>query len=120
MRHLHHAYMSAGANGRMRVLIAGGGVAALEAMVALRALAEERVDITLLAPDRDFFYRPLAVAEPFGLGQVQRFDLATHAQGCGARHELGSVVSVDPEEDSEDERPGISGTSSAPGSSEQA
>ena len=49
---------------RYRVLIAGAGVAALEAMVALRALAEEKVDIELLAPDRDFFYRPLAVAEP--------------------------------------------------------
>ena len=42
----------------MRVLIAGGGVAALETMIALRALAEDRVEITLLAPDRDFFYRP--------------------------------------------------------------
>lgn len=90
--------MAVETNGRMRVLIAGGGVAALEAMIALRALAEERVDITLLAPDRDFFYRPIAVAEPFGVGQVQRFDLATLAQGCSARHQLGSLVAVYPEE----------------------
>lgn len=83
---------------RMHVVIAGSGVAALEAMVALRALAEERVDITLLAPDRDFFYRPLAVAEPFGIGQVQRFDLATLARGCGALHQLGSLVAVYPAE----------------------
>ena len=90
--------MSENGQGPMRVLIAGGGVAALEAMIALRALAEERVDITLLAPDRDFFYRPLAVAEPFGVGQVQRFDLAALAQGCGARHQLGSLVAVYPDE----------------------
>jgi sulfide:quinone oxidoreductase len=82
----------------MRVLIAGGGVAALETMIALRALAEERVEMTLLAPDRDFFYRPLAVAEPFGVGEVQRFDLATLAQGCGADYHLGSLVAVYPAE----------------------
>jgi sulfide:quinone oxidoreductase len=79
---------------RYRVLIAGGGVAALEAMVALRDLAAERVEIDLLAPDRDFFYRPLAVAEPFDQGQALRFDLAALAAGCGARHRLGSLISV--------------------------
>ena len=31
--------------GRTRVVIAGGGVAAIEALLALRALAEERVEI---------------------------------------------------------------------------
>lgn len=82
----------------LRVLIAGGGVAALEAMVALRALAGERVEIELLAPDSDFFYRPLSVAEPFGVGEVHRFDLASLAWDCGARHKLGSVVAIDAEE----------------------
>ena len=77
-----------------RVLIAGGGVAALEAMVALRTLAQERVDIELLAPDRDFFYRPLAVAEPFGAGEALRFDIRALATGCGARHRLGSLAAV--------------------------
>ncbi len=38
----------------VRVLIAGGGVAALEATLALRTLAEERVAITLVAPESDF------------------------------------------------------------------
>jgi sulfide:quinone oxidoreductase len=83
-----------GGHNRYRVLIAGGGVAALEAMVALRALAEERVEIDLVAPDRDFFYRPLAVAEPFGTGEVLRFDLAALAAGCGAQHRFGSLVAV--------------------------
>lgn len=80
-----------------RVLVAGGGVAALEAMVALRRFAEERVDIELLAPDREFCYRPLAVAEPFAAGEVTRFDLASLAAGCGCRHRLGALVAVDPE-----------------------
>ena len=77
------------------MLIAGGGVAALEAMVALRRMAGDLVDVELLSPDRDFFYRPLAVGEPFGLGEVLRFDLATLARGCGATHRLGTLTSVD-------------------------
>ena len=80
---------------RHRVLIAGGGVAALEAMVALRTLAEDRVDVELLSPDQDFFYRPLAVAEAFGKGNALRFDLRALATGCGARHRLGALTSVD-------------------------
>ena len=83
-----------GRQDQYRVLIAGGGVAALEAMVALRALAQERVDVELLAPDRDFFYRPLAVAEPFGAGETLRFDIRALATGCGARHRLGSLAAV--------------------------
>jgi sulfide:quinone oxidoreductase len=60
----------------MRVLIAGGGVAALEAALALRELGEGRVSVEMLAPEPQFWYRPLAVAEPFGLGEVRHFDLA--------------------------------------------
>ncbi len=49
----------------LRVLIAGGGVAALETMIALRDLAGGRVAITLVAPDEDFVYMPMSVEEPF-------------------------------------------------------
>jgi sulfide:quinone oxidoreductase len=79
---------------RQRVLVAGAGVAALEAMIALRKLAGELTDVELVSPDTDFFYRPLSVAEPFGLGEVLRFDVASLALGCGARHSLGSLVAV--------------------------
>jgi len=36
---------------RKRVLIAGGGVAGLETLLALRALAGDRVKVTILAPE---------------------------------------------------------------------
>jgi sulfide:quinone oxidoreductase len=81
-----------------RVVIAGGGVAALEAMLALRQLAEERVELTLVAPDRVFTYRPLSVAEPFGLGSVVRFPLEELAAGCGATYEQASLALVSPNE----------------------
>ncbi len=79
----------------LRVVIAGGGVAGLETMLALRALAEERVDVDLLAPDSHFWYRPLAVAEPFDLGRAEKFELAGVAAACSARFALASLASVD-------------------------
>jgi sulfide:quinone oxidoreductase len=79
----------------LRVLIAGGGVAGLETALALRALAEERVDIELLAAESHFWYRPLAVVEPFELGRAETFELAGIASALGARLTLGSLASVD-------------------------
>jgi sulfide:quinone oxidoreductase len=80
-----------------RVLIAGGGVAALEAALALRELAGERVQVELVAPETHFWYRPLAVTEPFGLGEVQRFGLSDLAAAAGAHFSLAEVVAVDAE-----------------------
>ena len=82
---------------RAQVLIAGGGVAALEATLALRALAEERVAITLVAPESDFTYRPLAVAEPFRVGEVRRFPLRPLVEAAGAVLQRGRVAAVDPD-----------------------
>jgi sulfide:quinone oxidoreductase len=82
----------------LRVVIAGGGVAALEAALALRALAADRIDVGLLAPDPRFWYRPLAVAEPFGLGEVKHFDLAELAAEAGASYVPGALTRVDVDE----------------------
>jgi len=79
----------------VHVLIAGGGVAALEATLALRALAEDRVAITIVAPESDFTYRPLAVAEPFRVGAVRRFPLRPLVEAAGAELRRGSVAAVD-------------------------
>jgi sulfide:quinone oxidoreductase len=77
------------------VVIAGGGVAAFEAALALRALAEEHVRVELLAPEPYFWYRPLAVAQPFALGDAKRFDLAALAALAGAGLTRGALVAVD-------------------------
>jgi sulfide:quinone oxidoreductase len=60
---------------RFQVLIAGAGVAGLETMMAVRALAGPRVAITIAAPNPEFTYRPLAVAEPFEVDRVRRYPL---------------------------------------------
>ena len=65
------------------VLIAGGGVAALEAAFALRALAGDLVDLEIVAAEPKFFYRPQAVFEPFGGVRVQAFELRRAGQGAG-------------------------------------
>jgi sulfide:quinone oxidoreductase len=80
---------------KKRVLIAGGGVAALEAALALRELAEERVVVELLAPEPHFWYRPLSVAEPFGLSETHRYELATLTAAAGATCTLGTLEGVD-------------------------
>ena len=58
-----------------RVLIVGGGVAGLEAALALRDLAGERVATTLLAPAAEFVYRPMRVREPFGYSEARHYPL---------------------------------------------
>ena len=49
-----------------RIVVAGGGVAGLEACLGLRSfLGEDDLSIELLCRDDHFEYRPLAVLEPF-------------------------------------------------------
>jgi sulfide:quinone oxidoreductase len=65
-----------GARRRVHVVIAGGGVAALETFLALRELAGRLVDVTLLTGEREFVYRPVTVAEAFDRGEARAYDLA--------------------------------------------
>jgi len=83
------------ASERLRVLVAGGGVAGLETLLALRALAGELVELELLAPEPDFWYRPLAVAEPFDTGKVPRIELVEVAESVSAGFTLGRLASID-------------------------
>src|SRR5204863_47165 len=55
----------------------------------------ELVELELLAPEPEFWYRPLAVAEPFGLARAEHFDLATIADSVGAAFTLDQLASVD-------------------------
>ncbi len=81
---------------RSRVVIAGGGVAALETLLGLSELAGDRVDMELLSPRDRYVDRPLAVAEPFGLAESQSFDLNAIANDRGARLRLDGLQEVDP------------------------
>ena len=79
----------------MDIVIAGGGVAGLEALLGLHEIAGDRVRLTLVAPDPEFTYRPLAVAEPFAMGRAHRVPLTRFAQATGAELVVEAVVAVD-------------------------
>src|SRR3954467_12307016 len=80
---------------RAHVVIAGGGVAALEAMIALHDLAADHVRVTLVTPQPHFVYRPLSVAEPFSLGHAARHSLAELTREFDADLVRASVAAVD-------------------------
>ena len=78
-----------------RVVIAGGGIAALEALVALRRQAPGGCHITLVCPNASFGYRPLAVQEPFGRGGGRRFSLSTLTRDLDATYVRDALSLVD-------------------------
>ena len=83
---------------RRHVVVVGAGVAGLETALALQALAPEHVSVELIAPEDEFAYRPLAVAEPFHVGEVRRFPLASLVAAAGAELRPGALAAVDPDE----------------------
>jgi sulfide:quinone oxidoreductase len=87
-------------DGAMRpsVLIAGGGVAGLETLLALRALAGARVDITILAPELKFVNRSMAVDQPFKPQRVRGIRLHHAAAELDARWHHGALDRVEHEQ----------------------
>jgi sulfide:quinone oxidoreductase len=85
------------ADSHRRIVICGGGVAAVEALLALRALGPTGAEVHLVAPNRRFVYQPLAVAAPFDLAETHLFDLAEIAEEQGAHLHVDSLASVEAE-----------------------
>lgn len=81
--------------GRFSVVVAGGGVAAIEALLRLRRLAGDRVDLTLLAPNADFAIRALSVREPFAQSGAARYAIRQVADDAGARWVRDRLERVD-------------------------
>lgn len=81
-----------------RVLIAGSGVAAVEAVLALRHLAGRGFDIDLLAPSHALEHRPASVAAPFGLGAPPPLDVHELARRYAVGLLEGRLVRVDVED----------------------
>lgn len=77
-------------------MIAGGGVAAIEAALALRALAGARVELTIAAAAPTFVYRPLAVVRPFQADASYRLELARVVADLGATLVPADAAAVEP------------------------
>jgi sulfide:quinone oxidoreductase len=80
--------------GRRHVLIAGGGVAGLETVLALRALAADRVETTILAPDLKFVNRSMSAQQPFKVQRARGLRLEDTAAELGARWHRGTLDRV--------------------------
>jgi sulfide:quinone oxidoreductase len=78
-----------------RVVVAGGGVAGLEAILALRAQAGDLVDITLLEPSTELVERPMLVARQFAAGHASRTPIARILAPAGVTHRRERLQSVD-------------------------
>lgn len=77
-----------------QIVIVGGGVAGLEALIALRALIGDRLAVTLVSQDEWFVDLPLTVGEPFGLGSAARHPLPDIAAEFEAGFVHATVATV--------------------------
>jgi sulfide:quinone oxidoreductase len=80
-----------------KVLIAGAGVAGLEAALALRELAGEQISTTMLTPASEFVYRPMTVREPFAYGAARHYALDEIARDIGVELKQDAFNRLDPE-----------------------
>jgi sulfide:quinone oxidoreductase len=81
-----------------RVVVAGGGVAGIEAVLGLAALGDGRLDVALVTPGTHFVLRPHAVAEPFGGHPAPSIPYADIARERHARYIRDRLVRVRPED----------------------
>ena len=64
-------------------MVAGGGFAGLEAVLAVRAIAGTGLRVTMISPSRVFSYRPAAPLEVFSDALPLRYDLRAMAEDLG-------------------------------------
>src|SRR5215211_3323724 len=79
---------------RHHILIGGGGIAALEALLALQALSP-RFRISVLTARRRVPYPALSVTEPFGGAPGPRFDWVDIARRRGVEWIPDTITAVD-------------------------
>ena len=82
---------------RFRVVICGGGIAAVEGLLRLRRLAGQAFDITLLSPAEELRYRPVAVQEPFSRPGAARYPLRQISRRTDAEWVKETLEWVDPD-----------------------
>jgi sulfide:quinone oxidoreductase len=78
----------------LHVTVIGGGFAAAELLLALRSLAEERVELELIAASAELPFRVASTGAAFGEGEVQVYDLRRLAADVGASFRCDTVEAV--------------------------
>src|SRR3954453_19107604 len=80
------------------VVVAGGGPAGVEAVLALRDLAGDRVRVTLVAPEHDLELKPYRAATPFAADHAHVYPIAELAREAGADVVRDTLARVRPED----------------------
>jgi sulfide:quinone oxidoreductase len=88
------------------VVIAGGGVGALEGLLALQSHSDDGFRISVLCATRHVTYRALSVVEPFGADPARRFDWEQITRDRGVRWIRDVVTGVRPHASVVDTRDG--------------
>jgi sulfide:quinone oxidoreductase len=78
-------------------VICGGSIAAVEGLLRLRRLVGDAVHVTLLAPDDELRYRPVAVQEPFSRPSARRYPLRKIVRKANAEWVQEALEWVDPD-----------------------
>jgi sulfide:quinone oxidoreductase len=79
----------------LHVVVVGGGIGAVETVLALHTLGEAQLRVTLIAPEPSFVLRPLAVVQPFAGGHADALSLAEFMEEHAGRFVRSAVLRVD-------------------------
>jgi sulfide:quinone oxidoreductase len=82
----------------LHVVVAGGGIAGAETLLALRALTGDALSLTLVSPVGQLHYRPFAVLEPFAAGAIRHYDIGEICDDLDVTHRPDALAAVDPVE----------------------
>jgi sulfide:quinone oxidoreductase len=80
----------------VRVVVAGGGAAGLEALIALGSLAGNQIELELISPERTFAPRSVTRAAGFGSGPEVRIEIAELTEAIGAQCTTDALAAVQP------------------------
>jgi sulfide:quinone oxidoreductase len=80
---------------QLRVVVAGGGIAGVETLLALRALTGAALPLTLVSPAEQLHYRPLTVLEPFSSRATRHYELDGICADLDVTRHRSAVAAVD-------------------------
>ncbi|MBJ7471674.1 MAG: FAD-dependent oxidoreductase [Solirubrobacteraceae bacterium] len=87
--------MESQGTGKHRVVIVGGGVAALEAALALQQLAPDSTTRTVVAPNAEYVVYAQTVREPFAHADADHYPVAPIVEAAGASLIVDALDRVD-------------------------
>jgi sulfide:quinone oxidoreductase len=80
----------------VRVVVAGGGAAGLEALIGLRSLAGDQIELELISPERTYAPRSVTRAAGFASGPEARIEIAELTEAIGAECTSDALTAVQP------------------------